>query len=651
MHASCFTKQKVGEKMSDQRIDNKRADILQLVMTFGVIVLISVLSQYLFVRLDLTAEKRYTLSESTKTMLEELDDIVYFKVYLEGDFPQGAGGFKRLQEETKIILDEFRVYAGDNIQYEFINPSENPVKKDRDAFHRQLIEKGVRQFNLEVPAEDGGGMSTMQIFPGALATYRGKEVALELLSTRSGTTPEQQLNNSVSGLEYEITNAIRKLKIVMKPKIGIVQGHYELDSLYLNQFTKALREYYDVEYVDLKGNLNAFRDTVQNAEQIRNKYTALVIARPDTMYSQQDLFVLDQYVMYGGKVMWMVDPVYINQDTMALTGQTMGMPNQLGIEELLFRYGARLNTTLVQDLYCSPIGINVAPPGAPAQVERRPWLFYPTILPEEKHPIVKNLDAIRFTYLSTIDTVETSANVKKTILMTTSGSSRAVTTPTRITLALTRIQPDRRQFNKPRQPVAVLLEGQFDSYWKNKYLPDEFKQNKLIGFKDKSPATQMIVISDGEVAANDIRQGQPMVLGYDRYSGYTYANKPFLLNCVNYLCGDKELLAIRSREVMLRLLDKNKIKERRMRWQLVNTLAPVAFILSFGFLFHFVRKNKYGISGKWDVLLPAAGLLIYLVATFQLQIKTTWITALLIAVYAAAVAYSYRFRKRHLKKM
>ncbi|GAB4145239.1 MAG: gliding motility-associated ABC transporter substrate-binding protein GldG [Bacteroidia bacterium] len=571
---------------------NKRSDLINLALGIAIIALLNVLGQYLFFRVDLTAEKRYTLSESTREMLENLDDVVFFKIYLEGEFPQGAGGFKRLRDETRIMLDEFRAYAGDNIQYEFINPAENPDKKQREAFQQQLIEKGVRQFNLEVPSEDGG-MSNMPIFPGAIASYHGKEVALPLLSTRRATSPEEQLNNSVQGLEYELSNAVQKLRMKFKPRVAFIQGHGEPDSLQVAEFANALKEYYEVEYVPLFNRIGALRDTMQQADQIRNKYHAVIVASPDTAFSEQEIFLMDQFVMYGGKVLWLIDPVYMNMDTMALTGATMGMPNKLGIEELLFRYGARLNTTLVQDMYCGPIAINVAPPGTPPRIDRRPWVFYPLILPEEKHPIVKNLDAIRFNYLSTVDTIETASPIRKSILLRASKASRVVNTPTRISLAMTRFQPDKRMFNKPYEPVAVLLEGSFDSYFKNKYLPEDFKKNKIIGYKEKSKPTKMIVVGDGDVCINDIKQGQPLPLGFDRNSGQTFANKDFLLNCMNYLTDDKGLLSVRSREVTLRLLDRAKIKDRRLKWQMINTLVPLFIVIGFGVFSFWLRKRRY----------------------------------------------------------
>ncbi|MGL5889493.1 MAG: gliding motility-associated ABC transporter substrate-binding protein GldG, partial [Bacteroidia bacterium] len=421
--------------------NNRKSDLLNLLLGLGIIVLLNTASNYIFARFDLTAEKRYTLDEGTRGMLGELKDVVFVQVYLEGDFPQGYGGFKRLRDETRILLDEFRAWGGDNIEYEFIDPNENPDPAQRQKLAEQLMERGLLPYEVKSNNDDGSS-SSLKIFPGAVVTYNSKKTVINLLSTRRGASEDEQLNNSVQELEYEFSNAIRKLQTNLRQRIAILQGHGELDSLYIADFAGALGEYYDLEFVTINDQLRALRDTMQQADQIRNKYAALIVARPDTALSDREQFIVDQFVMYGGRVLWMIDPVYTNLDSLAITGNTYGLPNQLGIEDLLFRYGARLNTDLVQDRYCTPIAINVAPPGGQPRIERRPWLFFPMIRPESNHPIVRNLDAIRTSFLSTVDTVETSAPVKKTILLTTSKESRVLNTPTRISLAMTRFQID-----------------------------------------------------------------------------------------------------------------------------------------------------------------------------------------------------------------
>lgn len=573
--------------------NKKNSDLINLGLGLFIVVLLNILSNFAFTRFDLTTEKRYTLAESTKTMLDSLDDLVYFKVYLEGDFPQGAGDFKRLRDETKIMLDEFRAFGGDKIQYEFIDPGENPDEKERTKYQKQLYEKGL----IPQPAtftDDNGAEVQKLLFPWAIASYHGVEVLVPLLGY-SAKPNENQLNHAVEGLEYELSNAIRKLRMHMKPRIAITQGHGESDTTELDDLVKGLREYYDVDYVQFHGNLNAFRDTEQNATQIRNKYTAIIIDGPDSAFSPKELFILDQFIMYGGKALLLVDPVYTNMDSLALTGMTLGLPRQLGLEELTFRYGARLNSTLVEDLYCAQIAIPIQ--GPQTKFVPAPWYFSPTILPRENHPIVKNLDRIKFDFLSTVDTVGTAPGIQKTILLRASEKSRFQRTPTRIGLKLAMVERDPRSFDKPDEPVAVLLEGHFSSYYKGKFLPPEFKNSPLIGYKADGAYSKIIVVGDGDVARNPIYKGKPLPLGLDlmnRMSQEFYANKTFLINCMNYLCDDKGLLSVRSREVTLRLLDKGKIKEHRVKWQVINTLGPIAFVIAFGFFRFWARKRRYG---------------------------------------------------------
>jgi ABC-2 type transport system permease protein len=579
--------------MSAKR-NKKQSDLINLFLGLIIVVIVNVLSQYAFGRFDLTAEKRYTLTESTKEMLEQLDDIVYFKVYLEGEFPQGAGDYKRLRDETKMMLDEFRAFAGDNIQYEFIDPNENADAKARKDFQEQLEkDKGLTK-RSQVFTDDNGTDVQVDLFPWAIASYHQSETKIPLMGSGGPKPNENQLNHAVEGLEYELSNAIRKLKMTFKPKVAITLGHGEPDTLELVDFVKTLREYYQVEYVNFNGNLSAFRDTMQKAEQIVNKYQAIIIASPDSSYTPNELFIIDQFVMYGGKALFLVDPVYTSLDSLRKTGITLGLPRALGLEELTFRYGARLNTTLVEDMYCAKLAIPI--PNQPGQFYFPPWYYSPTIAPRESHPIVKNLDHIKFDFLSTVDTVETSANIRKTILLRSSDKSRFLRTPTRLALQMAFIDRDPRSFNKPNEPVAVLLEGAFDSYYKNKFLPDTIKNSKLIGFTDHGKETKIIVVGDGDVICNVVANGMTSPLGVDRMNRMNpeiYANKTFLLNCVNYLLDDKGLLSVRTRNVTLRILDRAKIKEHRLKWQVINTVGPVAYVIFFGFLSFWFRRRTY----------------------------------------------------------
>ncbi|TND08352.1 MAG: gliding-motility associated ABC transporter substrate-binding component GldG [Bacteroidetes bacterium] len=572
---------------------NKRRDLLRLLAGVIIVIMLNVLSSFLFTRFDLTAEKRYTLSEGTRRMLEDLDDVVYFKVYLDADFPQGAGDLKHLRDEVRIMLDEFRAYAGDNVQYEFIDPSDNKDRKQREALYNQLEKKGLRFINPRLTADEGGGVTRQKFFPGALAIYRTQETPIQLYFTPTDQVIPTDVNKAVEKLEYELTNAIRKLQMNRKQKVAFIQGHGELDSLYTADFAKALREYYTVSYQQIGGQLNALRDTIQKADQIRNKYDAIIFARPLERIDEKDKFIIDQFIMYGGKVLWLLEPMEINYDSLAQRGSTMGLNDSTDVDDLLFRYGARVNNDLVLDMQCQYIPINMAPPGAQPQIEPRNWVYWPLVQPTDKHPIVKGLDLLKFNYAGTVDTLETKAGIRKTILLRSSKYSRIVKSPARIDLRTAFMQVNERMFDKSGLPMAVLLEGNFESAFKNR-IPPKIASSREIGFKEKSKETAMIIFGDGEIVANNYRNGIMESMGYDRLSEYTFANKELLLNCMNYLCDDEGMMSLRSRELSMRLLDKKKVAASRLNLQLFNNLLPVGIIIFFGIIAFYVRRRKYG---------------------------------------------------------
>ena len=564
---------------------NKRRDLIQLVLSILILVFINVISSYKFHRFDLTSEKRYTLSDATKKLLGNLNDVVYVKVYLEGEFP---AGFKRLRNETKIMLDEFRAYSKGNIEYEFINPSENPDKDQQQQVYRQLYQKGLKPTNLEVKEESG--KSEQIIFPGALVSYMGKETPWQLFNAQTGVHPDVVLNNAVQALEYGFANTLRNLQAVTKPKIAFLDGHGELDSLRVMDITRTLREYYDVSRIQLNEHLNAL--TARDSSMARNKYKAIIIAKPDSAFTKKDQFIIDQYIMHGGKVLWLLDMVYTNLDSLS-RGYTLGLPNNMNLDEMLFKYGVRINTNLIQDMQASFILVNKALMGNQPRWETEPWLFNPLVSPFNNHPIVNNLDLIKFEFVSSIDTIK-NKNVKKTILLATSKYSRVVNTPARIALSMVNMKPDERMFHDSYMPVAVLLEGEFESLYKNR-MDTLISKNKQIRYKDISDSTKMIVISDGDVIKNIVQKstGKFFPLGYDMTTEQTYGNKNFLLNCIDYLCDDSGLLSIRSKEVKLRLLDKKKIKTQRLKWQLTNTVTPVLLMILLGVILFYIRKKKY----------------------------------------------------------
>jgi ABC-2 type transport system permease protein len=559
---------------------NKKRDITALILAIAILVLLNFVGSFIFHRFDLTSEKRYTLSDATKKLLNNLNDVVYVKVYMGKDeaFP---AGFKHLRNETQEMLDEFRAYSGENIEYEFINPNESADKKQQEELFKQLYEKGLQPTNLEVKNENGS--SQQVIWPAALVSFNGKEIPWQLLKTQLGQSSEMQLNNSVQALEYEFASCIRNLSTHVRPQIAFIEGQGELDTLSLNDIASSLSEFYSVKRIKIQGRANALQGL-----------NAIIIAKPDTAFAEKDKYIIDQFVMNGGKVLWLIDPLYTSVDSLRKSGGTIAASVDLNIENQLFKYGVRINPNLIVDMQSSVIPVNTAFAGQEPRFELKPWWFSPLIMPLGNHPIVKNLEVIKLDFVSSIDTVS-AKGIKKTILLQTSKYSKTLKAPVRIDLRMATLRPDENIFTDSYQPVAVLLEGEFESVFKNRMLP-QFVQTNVLPYKEESITTQMIVISDGDVIRNEIQYStkKPYPLGYDKYTNQTYGNKNFILNCINYLCDDSGLISVRARELTLRLLDKKKVLNERLKWQLINVLMPLILILFFGIAYTILRKRKYG---------------------------------------------------------
>jgi len=564
-------------------------DIIQLVTVIGIVIAVNVLSNFFFTRFDLTSEKRYTLSETSKDLLEGMDDVVYLKVYLDGELP---AGFRRLRDRTREMLDEFRAYSNNNIEYEFINPNNQPDEKSRNDLYRQLATQGLMPTNIQIKSEDG--VEQKLIFPGAIMTYHGEETALQLLKSQMGAAPEQMLNSSTEDLEYEITNAIRKLTTVRVESVGFVQGHGELTSRQVADMAKSLSEYYRLERVTINGKLNSLvtRADGDSGAVIFPKYKAIVIAKPDSAFSEEDKFMIDQYIMYGGRVLWLIDPVMASMDSLRYAPSTLAIPQSTNLEDMLFKYGVRVNTDLLQDARCAPIPGPSGYVGEQLQWALQPWVFFPIVIPKSEHPIVRNLNGIRLEFVSSLDTVG-SKDIKKTVLLSTSDKTRALRTPTQISLEVMVQEPKPEQFNKRHLPVAVLLEGKFESVFKNR-LTTMIKESRDVQFREDGKRTKMIVVSDGDIMRNHINpDGTYLPCGFDQYTSQQFGNKTFLLNAINYLCDDMSLTSIRSRALEIRLLDRKKAEAERTKWQIINVAIPIVLIILFGFINAYFRKKRY----------------------------------------------------------
>ena len=570
---------------------------MQLAVGLAIIVVINLIGSFAFYRLDLTADKRYTLSPTTRKMLKELNGVVTFNVYLEGEFP---AGFQRLRSETREMLKQFRAYSK-NIQFRFIDPSAGKDKTQLDAMYTQLAKSGLNATDLQV--KDKTGMTRKIIFPGAVVSYKGKELPLDLLLTQVGKPPAEVLNNSVQSLEFGLINVIRKLSMTAKPGIAFIEGQGELASVFTASAEAALSEYYDIDHVHIDGKADALSIQVQNNAgstnaSVVNKYKAIIVAKPDSAFSKNELdkFMIDQFIMRGGKVLWLADPVYAEMDSLRTKDRTMALARDLNLDDMLFNYGVRLNSNLVVDMNSLPIPVVIDQKGNQKLI---PWLFFPLLVPTSNNPIVRNLSAIKTEFVSSLDTVEV-PGVSKTILLSTSRYSRVLNAPVMISLSFLYQEPDAQQFNQPYQSVAVLLEGEFPSLFMNR-IPADIDKSSGIPFLGKSIKTAMIVVADGDVIKNQLQPGElrptPLPLGYDRYTGQQFGNKDFVLNAMNYLCDDSGLLSVRSREVKLRALDASMVENERLKWQLVNTIVPILLVLAFAFIQGYLRKKRY--TGKY----------------------------------------------------
>ncbi|MBK7430309.1 MAG: gliding motility-associated ABC transporter substrate-binding protein GldG [Bacteroidetes bacterium] len=553
----------------------KSQSIIRMTLLLGILIFVNVIAQFAFERIDMTQEKRYSLSNSSKDLAKGLEDIVYFRIYLDGDLPPG---FLKLKNSLKEMLDEFRIYSNDNIEYEFIDPSANPDEKQRVELYKQLSQKGLFPTNLE--ENEKGQQSQKIIFPGAIVNYRSQEIPMQILKSKFGGNSDVMLNNSIENLEYEISTVLRKLSREKSTSIAFLRGQSELPTKKISDAANGLSDFYIVDTVNINGRLNALKD-----------YKLLIIAKPDSAFDEKDKFVIDQFIMKGGRVLWLIDKLAMNMDSLEKRSTNVAIPLELNIDDMLFRYGVRINSDFVLDMQAAPIPVVTGYVGNQPKQEIFPWYYYPLLSAEGKNPIVNNLNMIKTEFASSIDTIETES-VTKTVLLSSSKLSRLQMAPARVSLNILREKADPQMFNRRNVPVAVLLEGSFNSNYENR-VPEAIASSKDIDFKSKSENTKMIVVSDGDVIASYVsKKGNVYPLGYDRFTRQTFGNKSFILNCIDYLCDNNGVLELRSKEIKLRLLDPAKIEEPQfIQW--LNVILPTIMIIIFGMIFSFIRKRKF----------------------------------------------------------
>lgn len=557
----------------------KYSSYIRLLLVLGIIILANILSEMWFFRLDMTKEKRFTLSKASTGLAAKLDDVLYVKVYLEGDFP---AGFKRLRNATRELLDEYRIASNSKIEYEFIDPFDGKDKKQVSEIIEQLGSKGLFPTNVQVKQDDE--LSQKIVIPGALFSYKGKEYPLNLLKGQFGKGGEETINESIELLEYQISNVLRKCTVQKKKKIAFLVGNGELKSIQVADFGRELSEFYELARLDIH----------KNPPQRFNEFDGLVIAKPDSAFSEYDKFKIDQYIMHGGKVIWMLDMLFADMDSARnAAGEFMAYNYDLNLDDIPFRYGVRVNPVLVQDLQCNRIPIMSGYAGGQQQTKLLPWLYYPILGSSTDHPIVKNLDYVWSQFCNTIDTLPTK-NIRKTVLLHTSDYTRVVGAPARVNINMTRLQPNPMGFTQRRLPVAVLLEGDFTSVFKDRVRSVTDSSFSQLNFSPSVSNNKMIVIADGDIARNHVsKSGDIYPLGFDKYTNQNFGNKNFMVNCVDYLCDDSGLIEVRMKEIKLRLLDRTRMKEEKLQWQLFNMVFPVVLIVLFGIMNAWSRKRKY----------------------------------------------------------
>lgn len=573
----------MNKKVRKTRLILRKQNIIQALLILLLIVIFNFLSSMLFFRFDLTKEKRFTITPISKTILAGLEDKVYIEIYLESD--ELPVELVRYRKVVKEFLDNFKSYSN-KIEVEFKNPfAKGEPDQNRDVYW-QLYNKGLNP--TYVSQSNDGGVSEKMIFAGAIVKYREKEFPVNLINNNVSSGAEYA-GLSETELERDFIHAIWILTGKSMQKIAFLEGHKELSDYQTYDIMTSLSKYYQIDRVNIKQVLNAL-----------DEYAVVVVAKPEGYFTEKDKFIIDQYIMQGGKVIWLVEWMKISMDSLSNKPMQMAMLNDINLDDQLFNYGVRINPDLVQDLRCLSIPVYVNTIDGTPQFEPKKWPFFPLIVPDTllDHQLLRNLEPMRTNFVSSIDTVGENPKIKKTILLRTSQYSKSMVHPVEVNLELMRSEPEMATFNKPKMPIAVLLEGEFKSNFVNR-LSDEFAKNKEFNFLEKSKPTKMIVISDGDFVRNEIRtignKQQPYPLGYDKYyqEQFTPGNTQFFVNCVNYLCADDDLISLRMREIKIRQLNETKVKQKMFIWVYINSFIPVLIIVIIGLLVVFFRKIKY----------------------------------------------------------
>ena len=552
-------------------------DWLLLLNSLVALVVINQLASLYFFRLDLTEGKRFSIKPQTKELLQSIEDEVFIDVLLDGDLNPG---FTRVKNYTREMLEEFRVYSHNKVKYSFTDPEAATSQNARTEYMNSLAQKGINPVN--VVDNRNGQRSQKLVYPAALVSYGGMETGVMFLKGSTGRgNPQEMLNQAVEDVEFELASAIQKLTASNQKKIGWVIGHGELDSLHTASFVNALLEQY-----------NVFKINLADKEEVTG-YDLLIVAKPVKQFSQIDLYKLDQFIVNGGRVIFLIDRLDASMEK-ATDENYFAFPTGVNLDDLLFKYGVRVNMDLVQDISSLKYPIVTGVVNNRPQITPLDWPFFPMVNHYATHSATRNLDASIFKFVSSIDTVK-SVGIKKTPLIFTSQYSRVLTAPVKVSAASLKNELKPENFQDGAKPLAYLLEGSFTSMFKNRFKPEGVDESK---FKETGRATKVVVISDGDFVRNEINSqtGSPRPLGYDPVFNVTFANQEFMLNLVSYLTNESGIINVRSKEVKIRPLAKARMVNEKTYWQTINLVLPILLMIALGISLAYWRRRKYSMT-------------------------------------------------------
>ena len=550
--------------------------ISKVVIALVCLLVVNYIAKQWHTRIDLTQDKRYTLSEVSKKTLAKIQNPIVIDVLLKGNIPTE---FKKLQTETIQLLDEYAA-TNNNIIVNFVNPLEG--EEHPESVIQELINNGYQP--LQITQNEAGKSSIEYIFPWAVISDGKKSERVRLFVNKLGSTDQEQVQNSVQKLEYNFTDALYKFSLDKKKKIAILRSNGALEDIYMADFLKTAREYYFIAPFTLDSVATNPEKTLHDLE----KFDLLLVPKPTEPFTDAQKQVVDQYIMNGGRALWLIDNVAVSLEDMYKTGgMTMAMPVNLNLTDMFFQYGFRINYTLVNDLYFSEI-IVATGDGSQTRYIPIPWVYNPLVLSGNNHLINNHLDAVRFQFANSIDTLKN--GVKKTVLLASSPFSKADGTPREINLRIDPNNQNKEAYKHGNIPLAVLLEGEFNSVYKDRIRPINLKEKA-----ERSKPTKMLVVADGDIIKNDIesKNNIPLELGFDKWTNKYYDNKAFLQNALNYLLDDTEFLSLRNKKVQLAFLDKQKVAESVSSWQVKVFVYPLLLlILVMLLVLYFYRKKN-----------------------------------------------------------